>query len=427
MKRPPAKRFLGFAGWQKARQLFWILTPELFCKTMHRTIIHLNIADFAVAVERTLDRQLRERPVIIAPLDAPRAAVHDMSEEAYQAGVHKGMPLAAARRLCREAHLQMPRFGRYAQAMAALLKRARPFTPLIEPGADDGHLFLDITGTQRLHGPPEDVARHLRRQIRDDLGFTPIWSVAANKVVAKVATRIVKPLGTCSVAPGNEAAFLAPLPLGLIPGLGSPDLQCLQEFNLTRVSQVTALGADQLAVPFGRRAARIYETLQGVDPEPVRPLGAPPPEVNAGYTFATDTNGDATIRAVLYRLAERIGRRLRRQNKVAGKLVLRLRYADSRRQVRQIRLRPATSDDIRLFGTAGHLLERVWIRRVRIRALHLTATALTLPAVQLELFAPEARAAARQTALIRVMDSIRDRFGSRAIQPGRTLGLAPSA
>ncbi|MGB5986878.1 MAG: hypothetical protein WBG37_16370, partial [Desulfobacterales bacterium] len=114
---------------------------------MDRAIIHLNIADFAVAVERTLDRRLRERPVIVAPLDAPRAAVYDMSEEAYQAGVHKGMPLAEARRICREAHLQMPRFERYVQAMAALLQRARPFTPRIEPGLDDGHLFLDVTGT----------------------------------------------------------------------------------------------------------------------------------------------------------------------------------------------------------------------------------------------------------------------------------------
>ena len=129
---------------------------------MNRTIIHLNIADFAVAVERTLDRQLREWPVIIAPLGAPRAAVYDMSDEAYQAGVYKGMPLDAARRACREARLQNPRFGRYAQAMAALLQRVRPLTPLIEPGTDDGHLFMDVSGTERLHGPPQDVAGRRR-------------------------------------------------------------------------------------------------------------------------------------------------------------------------------------------------------------------------------------------------------------------------
>ena len=169
---------------------------------MNRTIIHLNIADFAVAVERTLDRRLRERPVIEAPLGAPRAAVYDMSEEAYQAGVYKGMPLAAARRICREAHLQMPRLERYIQAMAALIQRARPFTPRIEPGLDDGHLFLDVTGTSRLHGSPEDVAQRLRRQICSDLDLTPIWSVASNKVVAKVATRTVKPLGECD-GPGE--------------------------------------------------------------------------------------------------------------------------------------------------------------------------------------------------------------------------------
>lgn len=394
---------------------------------MTRTIIHLNIADFAVAVERTLDRQLREWPVVIAPLGAPRAAVYDMSDEAYQAGVYKGMPLAEARRVCREARLQNPRFGRYAQAMAALLQRVRPLTPLIEPGLDDGHLFLDVSGTERLNGPPQDVAWRLRRQIKTDLGLDPIWSVAPNKVVAKVATRVVKPVGNCMVAPGEETAFLAPLPLELMPGLAPPDLQYLREFNLTQVSQVTALGVTQLAVPFGRRALKIHETLQGIDPEPVPPLGTPPPEVGCAYTFATDSNHGATIRAVVYQLAEQIGRRLRRQNKVADKLVFGLVYSDGRRQIRQIRLGPACHDDLYLFAAAERILVRSWNRRIRIRTLQLTATALTFPARQLELFAAERRATAKQTALMRVMDHIRERFGSRAIQPGRTLGLAPSA
>ena len=114
---------------------------------MERFIIHLNIADFAVALERNVDCRLKGRPVIIAPKSSARAAVYDMSEEAYQAGVRKGMTLFMARRLCRDASILPPHLHLYEMAMKGLLKKALPYSPLIEPGNDDGHLFLDVTGT----------------------------------------------------------------------------------------------------------------------------------------------------------------------------------------------------------------------------------------------------------------------------------------
>jgi hypothetical protein len=112
---------------------------------MERSIIHLNVADFAVAVERLLDRRLTGRPLIIAPEAAPRATVYDMSDEAYQAGVRKGMPLHRAARLCRDAPILPPRPQRYEQAMTDLLHQGLPYSPLIEPGECDGHLFVDVS------------------------------------------------------------------------------------------------------------------------------------------------------------------------------------------------------------------------------------------------------------------------------------------
>ncbi len=133
---------------------------------MDRAIIHLNVADFAVAVERSVDRRLREWPLIISPEGAARATVYDMSEEAYQAGVRKGMPLGRARRCCPDARLVPPHPALYAQVMQAFIRQARPYSPLIEPGEADGHLFMDVTGTSRLFGPPVDVAWRLRGQSR---------------------------------------------------------------------------------------------------------------------------------------------------------------------------------------------------------------------------------------------------------------------
>ena len=157
---------------------------------MDRSIIHLNVADFAVAVERRINRHLASRPVIIVPEGASRAAVYDMSEEAFRTGVRKGMALRRARRLCRDAALLAPHPDRYERAMTELLKRALPYSPQVEPGEGDGHLFVDATGTTRLFGPPVDVAWRLNRQIKKELQLDPIWSVASNKLVAKVARTV---------------------------------------------------------------------------------------------------------------------------------------------------------------------------------------------------------------------------------------------
>ena len=135
-----------------------------------RAIIHINVADFAAAVEGLAEPSLRGRPLIVAPLGAAHTLVHDMSEEAFACGVRKHMDLARARRLCRDARLVPPDPPRYQRAMAELLRQAQPFSPLIEAEADSGHLFLDLSGTARLWGPPQDVGRRLRRQYQV-LGF----------------------------------------------------------------------------------------------------------------------------------------------------------------------------------------------------------------------------------------------------------------
>jgi DNA polymerase-4 len=280
---------------------------------MDRSIIHINVADFAVAVERVLDRQLDGRPVIVAPGGAARATVYDMSEEAFQAGVRKHMPLSRALRRCRDTRVLPPRPDRYGQAMARMLKAALPCSPFIEPGEGDGHLFVDATGSGRLLGPPVDVAWRLGRRIRQDLGLMPIWSVATSKLVAKTATRLVKPLGEYIVDPGDEAAFLAPLPLFLVPGIESSDLERLNDFNITRVFQAATLSADQMQTLFGHRGRFIHDRLHGIDPSPVRPVDQPPPRVIESREFGEDTNDRLQMERSLYRLVERACRQLRRQ------------------------------------------------------------------------------------------------------------------
>jgi DNA polymerase-4 len=388
---------------------------------MTRSIIHLNVADFAVAVERAVDYRLNQRPVIIAPEGAARAAVYDMSNEAYMTGIRKGMALRRAVRLCRDVQILPPHPDRYELAMRDVLKRALPYSPLIETGEDDGHLFMDATGTSRLFGPPMDVAWRLRNQIKTDLGLDPIWSVAPNKLVAKVATRLVKPDGEYIVAAGEEDALLAPLPVNLVPGIEHPDQLRLREFNLTHVFQVAALSLEQLEIPFANRALMLYEAVRGIDPSPVLPVGQKPPQVIADHEFGNDTNNAHTLEAVLYGLVEQVGSRLRRRRRAARRIAIILDYSDGMRRARQVAARPATANDLTLFELARRTLQLAWVRRVRIRHMRLVCDRLIFPPAQLELFAVDQKANQKRCGLITAIDAIRQRFGNQAVRLGRTL------
>jgi DNA polymerase-4 len=384
-------------------------------------VVHLNVTDFAVAVERLVDRSLAGRPVIIAPQGAARAVVHDMSEEAYQEGVRKGMPLSRARRLCRRAFFLPPHPGRYERAMTELFREALPYSPLVEPGEIDGHLFIDVTGTSRLFGPSVDVAWRLYRSIRERLDLCPIWTLAPNKLVAKVASRLVKPLGEYIVGEGEEAVFFSPLPVGLLPGVSPEDRYRLKELNLSSMSQVAALTREQLAVPFGGRAGFIHDAVRGIDLSPVRAAGEKPPKVYASYEFANDTNEVSQVERAVHGLVEKIGARLRGRCKVAQSLVMVLDYADGMRVFRRLSVSPPSANDITLFETAKTLLEKAWTRRVRLRHAALSCEKPVAGQAQMPLFPENQEGFQKRDAVIQAVDHIRERFGSATVCMGRAV------
>ncbi|THB77954.1 MAG: hypothetical protein D3926_14590 [Desulfobacteraceae bacterium] len=386
---------------------------------MESTIIHLNIADFAVAVERCAQPGLKRRPLIIAPPGAARAVVYDMSEEAFQQGVRKGMPLGRATRICRDATVLPPMTQRYELAMRDLIKRTLAYSPRVESGSDDGHLFVDVTGTSRLFGPPVDVAWRLNREMKKDFSLDPVWSVASNKLVAKVATRLVKPVGEYIVGAGEEQSFLSPLPLGLIPGFSPKDLVRFKEFNLTRVSQVRALDAHQLEIVFATRATLIFELVRGVDRSPV--LTAHEDQtIQEDYEFADDTNRASVLKQALYLMIERVCRRLRSMSRHSAGMRLILFYTDGIRHDGNLRLHTPTDTDMQMFEACQVLLAKTWKRRTRIRHMRLICTRTTPCQTQMSLFPADPKPA-RQQGLIAAMDRIRDRFGDNAVMPALAL------
>ncbi len=387
---------------------------------MNRSIIHLNIADFAVAVETNIQPSLKGYPVVIAPLGAPRAVVYDMSDEAYKEGIRKGMALARAKRINKKIKILPPCFNRYERVMKDLLKQTFAFTPLIESGTSDGHIFLDVTGSGRLFGPSVDVAFKLKKAFKKTFNFDPIWSVATNKLVAKVATRLVKPVGEYVVAPGDEKAFLAPLPLNLIPGFIKKDLTTLFEFNLFLISQARVLTLEQLKIPFHQRAPLVYDWIRGIDSTPVTALRQNLSIIRADHEFSDDTNNGNLLKRALYLMIEKICKKLRNQKLTGAATQITLSYSDGLQTRSNLVLKPATSNDYTMFKKCVPLLNNAWKRRVRIRHMRLTCKKLAPCAVQADLFFAKTKEA-KQAELILAMDKIHEKFGKTAIKTGLTM------
>ena len=389
--------------------------------TQPRSVVHLNVVDFAASVERVVERRLAGRPLIVAHPGAPRARVLDMSEEAFQAGIRKRMPLEQARKVCREAKVLPPRPDLYQRAMTALFRLGGRYSPLVESGQDDGHLFLDLTGTRRLWGPAQDAAWRLRKEARDSFRLDPIWSVAPNKLVAKAASRIVKPDGELIVNHGDEESLLRPLPIHLLPGLEQPDLTLFRELNITRVGQAAEWTPVQLEAVFGRRGLDLNRWVRGIDDSPVLPPGKRPPRIEMDHEFADDTNQSEEVEAALYRLVELAGARLRLKHQAARRTAVCLDYSDGVRIIRQRTDRIGTAIDRSLFALAKEALYLAWLRRVRIRKLKLICDLLVPPPRQLELFPEEDSQTRKANSLQAALDKIRDSYGTSAIRTGRSL------
>ncbi len=383
-----------------------------------RAIIHFNVTDFAVAVERIKDSSLKDVPLIVAATRASRAVVYDMSEEAYGDGVRKGMRLTLARKYCRTAQVLAPQPALYRRAMMELVKRVRVFTPLVEQGVEDGHLFLDVTGTHRLFGPAPYIAWRLRKQLQRELGLDPVWSLASNKLVSKVASRMVRPFGEYIVGAGEEQAFLAPLPLSMLPGIGPKEIQLLADFNLSRIGQLAGLSREQLQVAFQERSSSLYDASRGRDGSVVLPGKTGDEHVTRGHTFAQDTGMYAELKSVVSILTHEVGRILRQRGLLGRRMGVVLNYSDGSRTIRRTTHKGGSDNDFLLRRLALAALDKAWGRRVRIRSCALVCDRFLPRSRQKTLFVLSTPRQLQQEKVLSAMDRVSRRFGDGMIRLG---------
>ncbi len=382
---------------------------------MNRTILNLKIPRFLTRLHRGKDPALRRRPLAVAQPTA-RGRIIAPSEDALGEGVTPGMPWVKAKRSCRALVLVPPDPVLYREAQDVLMEELTRFTPLVEAAAW-GSFFLDLTGTNLFLGPPADAAVKVRDGVKGAAGFPSRLGIAANKLVSRVAGALTRPLELLSVYPGEEARFLAPLPVSRLPRLGEAASAILEgELGVATLGSLAGLDVRLITSVFGRRGLEISRMARGEDPSPVEPPGA-----RALLTRSCEIPGGEIclekLLGRLFRLSEGLGRELRAKNRVPGALSLEIVYANGARA--RGRARSGSADDnldAALFARASSILARVLKRRIRVRGMALCALDLGLPLPQLSLF-PEHGSKTR--ALSEAVDRIRARFGEKAVFFGR--------
>jgi len=379
-------------------------------------ILHVDMDAFYAAVEVREDPSLAGRPVLVGGAGG-RGVVASASYEARRYGVTSAMPMARALRLCPDAVVVRPDFDAYTAASAALRGVLTSYTPLVEPLALD-EAFLDVGGSVRLFGPPEAIGAAIRARIRTEMGLVASVGVAPNKFLAKLCSTKAKPDGLLHLPADRVAAFLSPLPVRDLWGVGEQTAGKLDRFAVRTVADLLAVPPGTLTRLVGPAAASALRGLaRGEDPRTVVPWVAPA-GMSAEETFDRDVDDPAVLRTELLRLAERVARRLRAGEAAARTVTLKLRYSSFQTITRSRTLALPADEATILHAEAADLLEGLRLERVRVRLVGL-GTSNLVPAGaarQLSLVADD-----RWGRLERAADRARGRFGDGAVTRGALL------
>jgi DNA polymerase IV len=385
------------------------------------TILHADVDAFYASVEQRDDPRLRGRPVIVGTW-----VVLAASYEAKACGVRTAMGGTQARRLCPQAAVVEPRMSAYAEASKAMFEVFEQTTPLVE-GLSIDEAFLDVGGLGRISGPPTDIAVRLRREVLQRVGLPISVGVARTKFLAKVASAVAKPDGLLVVPPDGELAFLHPLPVERLWGVGSVTGDKLRQHGITTVGEVAQLAETALVSILGRASGRhLHALAHNRDPRPVQ-VGRRRRSIGAQRALGRTPRSPDALDAIVLALVDRLARRLRAARRVCRTVVLRLRFDDFSRATRSHTLSEATAQTQTILATARGLLSTA---TPMIERQGLTLVGVSLAnlhddgAIQLALPFDRHRAGALDATL----DSLRDRFGSaavtRAVLLGRDQGLS---
>ncbi len=386
---------------------------------MSRVILHADLDAFYASVEELDDPSLRGRPVIVGGGPNERGVVSAANYEARRFGVHSALPLRTAGRLCPHGAFLPGRPERYRELSEQVMKIFGSLTPLVEPISLD-EAFLDVTNSTAAFGDGETMGQRIKDRVLSDVGLVVSVGVASNKLCAKVASDLRKPDALVVVPPGAEAAFLAPLPVRRLWGVGPQAHQALADYGVSTIGQLAGMSEATLRRRFGQHGADLAMRARGIDAAPVVPFQAPK-SIGHEHTFERDTIETTKLEATLLDVAESVASRLRHHDLSAGAVQLKLRYEGFETLTRQAPLPRQTRESEPLYDAGVALLRRTLVAGRGVRLIGLTAISLS-DQQQLTLFDH----ADRGERLARSLDAVRERFGESAITRARLLTEKPN-
>ena len=385
-----------------------------------RAILHVDMDAFFASIEQRDHPRYRGKPVIVGadPKGGKgRGVVAACSYEARKYGIHSAMPIGRAYRLCHEAIFVRPDAACYSQVSRSIMKVLSRFTDQVEPVSVD-EAFLDVSGSLRLFGSPQELALAIKNTIGKEQNLTCSIGIAYNKFLAKLASDLCKPDGLLEVAKGTEKGFLKDLPVRRIWGVGPRTEERLRQWGISTIGDVAEQPADFWRQNLGRHGEHLWELSQGLDERPVQPAGGFR-SLSQERTFSQDTNDGALLKQTLLFLSEQLARRARRHGVLARTLCLKLRYADFSTLTRQITLRQYTNDAQDIYKVTWKLLERFFPLVQKIRLLGIAMSRFQLQEkVQPDLFDLHHQ---KKSRLNSSLDAILSKFGENSIRKARLL------
>ncbi len=382
----------------------------------HRSIAHLDFDAFFAAVEENRDPSLRGKPVIVG--GGGRGVVSTANYIARRYGVHSAMPLRTARRLCPHGVYLTGHSRLYHEYSRRLMAMLDEYSPLVEQmGLDEA--YIDLTGTERLFGPPMQTARLIQRRVVDELDLSISVGLATNKLVAKVASDLRKPAGFTVVPPGREEEFLAPLPVERLPGVGPALLERLHDRGVSTVGDLARIPVHLLRLSFGEIGELLAHRARGEDPRRVTPYEEVK-SISREHTFDEYVSDVGLLESTLVSLTEDVCRRLRRRRLEARTVTVKIRYSDFVTHTRSRTLHRPLDVDEAFFEEVLSLFRQGRRRRYHLRLLGVGLSNLAPRAWQDDLFDQE-------LPLLRELDlkldAIREKYGKKAVRRGAALPL----
>jgi DNA polymerase IV len=382
-----------------------------------KTIFHVDMDAFFVSVEELSDPSLKGKAVVVGGQRDERGVVSAASYEARKFGVHSAMPLRTAAKLCPHAKFVDGHPDRYRECSAKVYEVLNTFSPLVEMASID-EAYLDMTGTDRLHGPPLRAAHALHNKVKSETQLNCSIGIGASRLIAKVSSAKAKPNGVLWVIPGQEAKFLAPLDVRDIPGVGKVMEQNLHELGIRQVADLARLDEIVLEERFGKWGLALAGKARGEDAggwfDAEVGEHSDPKSISHEHTFNEDTANPVQLETTLMRLTEMVARRLREHSFYARTIQLKLRYKDFTTITRAHSLAAPTQLDTEIFEQIRILFRKNWKKGAEIRLLGVQVSSFEEAAPgQLDLL-DDGRHQRWQQALA-AADRLRDKFGEGSV------------